>query len=139
VSAAEHRQQPSAELVLPRWAHDLLPEAQRYDDRLRALVASSPVPIIGLDLEGVVYLWSPAAEVAFGYAADEVLGGPAPFALRSSDRTRTVLHLEDQTSVCFVAERTTRAGQRLTVEIVAGVVRDDHGVAGVIQFLVPHP
>lgn len=121
------------------WAHDLLPDPQALDDRLRALVSSSPVPIIGLDLDGRVYLWSPAAEVAFGYAAEEVLGHPAPFPHRTGDRSRTVLHLEDRTSICFLAERTTRAGQRLRVEIVAGVVRDEHGIAGVVQFLVPQP
>ncbi|MBI2312128.1 MAG: PAS domain S-box protein [Betaproteobacteria bacterium] len=47
-------------------------------DRLRALIRASPVAIMGLDLEGRVTMWNPAAERMFGWSEKEVLGQMNP-------------------------------------------------------------
>jgi len=47
--------------------------------RLSALVCHAPVGIIEVDNDDRVTLWNPAAESIFGWAADEVIGGPVPF------------------------------------------------------------
>lgn len=51
---------------------------QRTTQTLEALVQSAPIAIAGLSREGIVELWSPAAERMFGWAEGEVLGHPLP-------------------------------------------------------------
>ena len=51
-----------------------LPELHRSDDRLRALIESSPVAITEVDLERRVIRWNRAAERIFGWTRDEMLG-----------------------------------------------------------------
>ncbi len=45
---------------------------------LRALIEGSPVAIIVFDPDGIVRLWSPAAEQIFGWKVEEVIGRPMP-------------------------------------------------------------
>jgi PAS domain S-box-containing protein len=49
------------------------------DRILAALVAVSPLAIVAFDPEGVVTLWSPAAERTFGWSAEEAVGQGLPF------------------------------------------------------------
>ncbi|MBI2060466.1 MAG: PAS domain S-box protein [Nitrospirae bacterium] len=44
----------------------------------RKVVDATPLAIVGVDAEGRVWLWNPAAERIFGWSADEVLGRPNP-------------------------------------------------------------
>ncbi len=53
---------------------------RRSETALRAIVQSSPLAIFALDREGRVHLWNRACERVFGWAADEVVGLPVPFA-----------------------------------------------------------
>ena len=46
--------------------------------RLAALIDASPVPILAYDRDGIVTLWSRAAERVFGWSDEEVLGRPLP-------------------------------------------------------------
>ncbi|HEY3318802.1 MAG TPA: ATP-binding protein [Coriobacteriia bacterium] len=48
------------------------------NDALDAIIASSPLAIVGLDAGSRVTIWNPAAEQLFGWTADEVLGEPNP-------------------------------------------------------------
>ena len=48
------------------------------DDAYRALIAASPLAIIGLDLEARVTVWSRAAGQLFGWTAEEIRGQPLP-------------------------------------------------------------
>jgi PAS domain S-box-containing protein len=53
-------------------------QMERTRAQLDALVRSSPLPVVSLDLEGRVQTWSPAAEETFGWRREEVLGRPLP-------------------------------------------------------------
>jgi PAS domain S-box-containing protein len=48
-------------------------------ESLRAVINSSPLAIIGVDLDGKVNLWSYGAERIFGWTSEEVRGKPVPF------------------------------------------------------------
>ena len=50
------------------------------NNKLKALVQASPLAIVGLNLQGKVVSWNPAAERIFGWRADEVVGRPHPIA-----------------------------------------------------------
>jgi PAS domain S-box-containing protein len=45
---------------------------------LRAIIESSPMAVILLELDGTVRLWNPAAEHIFGWKAEEALGRRSP-------------------------------------------------------------
>ncbi|MFZ0929813.1 MAG: PAS domain S-box protein [Syntrophobacteraceae bacterium] len=45
---------------------------------LSTIIEASPLPIISLDQNKVVRIWSPAAEKTFGWSAEEVVGKPLP-------------------------------------------------------------
>lgn len=51
-------------------------EQALYDtnQRLRAIIDSSPVGVVAFDLDGIVQMWSPAAEQIFGWTAAEAIG-----------------------------------------------------------------
>ena len=51
---------------------------QEANSKLKALVQASPAAIVGLDLQGKVISWNPAAERIFGWRQDEVIGRPHP-------------------------------------------------------------
>ena len=53
-------------------------ERDEAESRFRAAVDASPVPLILLDPEGKVRLWSGAAEILFGWTADETMGRLLP-------------------------------------------------------------
>jgi PAS domain S-box-containing protein len=54
-------------------------ELGRSNQTLQAVLESSPVAVIALDLDRKVTMWPPAAERLFGWSAAEVLGREAPF------------------------------------------------------------
>ncbi|HVP15423.1 MAG TPA: ATP-binding protein [Terriglobales bacterium] len=54
-------------------------ELSLSNQTLQAVLASSPVAVIALDLDRKVTMWPPAAERLFGWSAAEVLGREAPF------------------------------------------------------------
>ena len=71
------------EALLARIGAPSRPARLSHDD-LAALVDATPLPIVAVDADGVVRLWSAAAERLLGWRADEVVGRPAP--LLASDR-----------------------------------------------------
>lgn len=52
------------------------------NQRLNAIIAASPLPIIAMDIHGKVMLWNPAAEKTFGWKNDEVLHKQYPLFIR---------------------------------------------------------
>ncbi len=51
---------------------------RRTNQSLEALIEASPLAVVQIDMNGVVRLWSPAAENIFGWSAQEVLGEMMP-------------------------------------------------------------
>jgi len=84
--------------------------------QLAALVDATPLPIVAVDGEGVVRLWSAAAERLLGWRADEVVGRPAP-----------LLGSEGASEVRAALERVLR-GESLTLD-VNGARRDGQPIA----------
>lgn len=59
-------------------AHRITAERDEAEARFRAAIDASPVPLVLLDPEGKVRLWSAAAERMFGWTADEAMGSVFP-------------------------------------------------------------
>lgn len=49
-------------------------QLEQHQEHLQAILASSPLPIITVDLDGNVTSWSTAAENLFGWTTDEAIG-----------------------------------------------------------------
>ncbi|MBI3126312.1 MAG: PAS domain S-box protein [Candidatus Tectomicrobia bacterium] len=52
---------------------------RRTTESLETLIESSPLPIVQTDMEGIVYLWNPAAERLLGWTAAEAVGRLLPY------------------------------------------------------------
>ena len=57
----------------------------RCAELLAALIDASPVAIFAVEREGIVTLWSPAAERVFGWSEEEVLGRPLAIVTKEPD------------------------------------------------------
>lgn len=53
--------------------------ADHSERRLQTILSSSPLPVVAVDADGHVTLWNPAAERAFGWKEEELLGEPLPW------------------------------------------------------------
>jgi PAS domain S-box-containing protein len=51
----------------------------KTSQRLQAVIDSSPIPILTVDMGGSVVTWNHAAENVFGWKQEEVIGKPVPF------------------------------------------------------------
>ena len=60
--------------------------------RFRAVLESSPNPIVGIDRQATITYANPKVEAAFGYTSTEVLGQPIEMLLPERVRTRHVEH-----------------------------------------------
>src|ERR1700730_13830684 len=110
--------------------------SRRGNERFRALIQATPMPVISSDLEGKVTAWNPAAERVFGWRAEEVLGKPAEIVPEDKDQERTELH--DKTSagevtVGFETIRVNRQGVRFPVSIsTAPILNENRAVSGLV-------
>src|ERR671914_2689105 len=56
-------------------------EAKQQEERLQALIDSSPVALVEFGMDTRIRLWNPAAERIFGWSREEMLGrGGLPMA-----------------------------------------------------------
>ena len=101
----------------------------------RRIVEEIPEAVIVADREGVVRLWNGAAEVMFGYSADEALGQtldlivPERFRARHWDGYRRVM----TTGVSSYGQRLLavpamrKDGQRISIEFSIVLLKDERG------------
>ncbi|HEU0298087.1 MAG TPA: GAF domain-containing protein, partial [Longimicrobium sp.] len=94
-------------------AHEHLREIA---DGFAAVIEASPLPILAIDREGRIELWSPAAERMFGWAQEEVLRRPSPIVPQAE--RETYLRLRER----------ALAGERLTGVEVRRVRRDGSAI-----------
>lgn len=108
-------------------------------ERLSTFIDVAPIPIISLDLDARVVLWNPAAERAFGWTAEEVLGETNPIVppeecLRfTCDDGRS----PDAPHIAGVEITGTRKdGRQLQLRVFNAAVHDERGaVVGTIGVL----
>jgi PAS domain S-box-containing protein len=104
-------------------------ELRRTTETLSAVIAASPIAIVGYDLEARITLWSAAAQALFGWREQEVLGQPSPI-LPPEDRGRVekVRAATTQGQVTqYEAVRLHKDGRRLDVRATVGPIREADG------------
>lgn len=96
-------------------------------DRLTALVTASPLAIVGLDLEGRVNLWNPAAERIFGWSAAQVAGRalPAVRPTQQDDFRRIREWVPGAASVETETRRLRADGSEVEVSLSVATLHDD--------------
>ena len=106
-------------------------EAEQHEDRLQALIDSSPLALVEFGLDTRIRLWNPAAERIFGWAREEILGreglpmAPDHKRVESEDlfaRVRDGESINDYETV-----RRCKDGRLVPVSIAAAPVRDGSG------------
>ena len=108
-----------------------LPEAQQHEDRLQALIDSSPLALVEFGLDTRIRLWNPAAERIFGWPREEILGreglpmAPAHKRAESEDLFARVMAGESITD--YETVRQGKDGRLVPVSIAAAPVRDGAG------------
>ncbi len=98
---------------------------ERALGRLTAVVGNAPVGIVELDLEGRVQLWNDAAELMFGWTAEEVVGSRNPVAPDDEYEARLTSLRRDGTVHRTATSRRRRDGTRLEVEMTTSVLADE--------------
>jgi len=105
-------------------------ELQSSQERLQAVIASSPVAIVEIDLEDRVLTWNDAAERTFGWTAAEVVGQPVPVIPDELVAESRQLDLELRAGATYTgreARRRRKDGTVIDVQISAAPVRDSSG------------
>ena len=106
-------------------------EGEAQEERLQALIDSSPLALVEFGLDTRIRLWNPAAERIFGWSGEEMLGrgglpmAPASKRAESEDlfaRVRAGESVSDYESV-----RQRKDGALVAVSIAAAPVRDGSG------------
>ncbi|HXF74403.1 MAG TPA: PAS domain S-box protein, partial [Actinomycetota bacterium] len=107
--------------------------------RLRAIVEGSPLAIVGVDLEGTVTFWSPAAERLLGWRSEEAVGrflphvGPEAMAEYRERRARI---LRGEPVVLDEVVRRRKDGSAVRVSLSVAPIRDERGrVTGSVSVL----
>jgi PAS domain S-box-containing protein len=113
--------------------------SQRGNERFRALIQATPMPVISSDLNAKVTAWNPAAERVFGWRADEVLGKLAEIV--PEDKRQESTKLCDKTAagevtIGFESIRLNRQGLRFPVSIsTAPIFNEDASVMGLVAVI----
>jgi PAS domain S-box-containing protein len=115
-------------------------EAPRFLD---TLIGASPLAIVAFDPEGVVTLWSPAAERIFGWSAGEALGQALPFVPADrQEESRDLRHraLRGESFTEPELQRRRADGSPIVVSAsTAPLRREDGTVYGILSVLTEVP
>ncbi|MFA5205576.1 MAG: ATP-binding protein [Lentisphaeria bacterium] len=99
---------------------------------LRALINSSPLAIVSLDINGRVQSWNAAAETMFGWTAEEVVGRVLPI-IPASDgnaiRRAWDDALANRTTAGTERQRLHKSGRCIDTILAVAPVRNDTGDA----------
>jgi PAS domain S-box-containing protein len=105
-------------------------ETRASEERFRAVIESSPVAIVEVDLQDKVQLWNAAAERIFGWSAEEALGHePRMIPPEHWDEYRMLL-ARARTGDAYTSFETTRVrrdGTPIAVAISSAPIHDAHG------------
>jgi PAS domain S-box-containing protein len=105
--------------------------ADRSAAYLAAIVSSSDDAIIGKDLNGIVTSWNRAAELMFGYTADEALGQSIRLIIpadRQDEEDQVLRRIRAGESVeHFETERVRKDGSLIPISLSVSPIRDSKG------------
>ena len=113
--------------------------SRRVNERFRALIQATPMPVISSDLEGKVTAWNPAAERVFGWRAEEVLGKQAEIV--PQDKAREITDLSQKTmsgevTLGLETIRVNRQGLRFPASVSSAPVFDEDGtISGMVRVI----
>ncbi len=106
-------------------------EARRQVARLALVAASSHDAIFSRDLEGVITSWNAAAEVLYGYAAEEAIGRDGTILLTPSHEgeTKALIKrmLQGDRGFGFETQHLRRDGSEVDVVLSLSPIRDAAG------------
>jgi PAS domain S-box-containing protein len=106
-------------------------ETKEQEQRLQALVDSSPLALVEFGLDTQVRLWNPAAERIFGWSREEMLGrGGLPMAPPSKRQESEELFARVSAGESvndFETLRQRKDGSLVEVSIAAAPIRDSSG------------
>ena len=115
-------------------------EAEADQGRLAAIVKGSVDAIVGLDLQGVITTWNPAAERVLGHTAGDVIGRHVnvlvPEEGKAQQRAAHLRALRGELVRDWECERVRRDGTLIPVSITLSVIRDAAGAPlGLAKFV----
>ena len=99
-------------------------------DHLEALIEASPLPIVALDIDGVVLSWNRAAEAVFGWSAEETVGRRLPCVPDDRQEEYDAFRREILSGQPFTGRETQRIrkdGTRIEVSISTSPLHDAAG------------
>jgi PAS domain S-box-containing protein len=112
-------------------AYTDITERKEQEERLQALIDSSPVALVEFDQDTRIRLWNPAAERIFGWTRDEILGRTgfpmAHAAKREENDDLFSRVLAGESINDYETVRQGKGGQLVPVSIAAAPVRDAEG------------
>ncbi len=114
-------------------AYTDITERKAQEDRLQALIDSSPLALVEFGLDTRIRLWNPAAERIFGWTPEEMLGrGGLPLAPPSqegrAENQKLFERIRDGESLTdYETVRRRKDGSLVAVSIAAAPVRDGSG------------
>lgn len=96
---------------------------------LQAVISSAPLAIYTVDAAGVVRSWNPAAEVLYGWRADQVVGGALVTITGDTDDQRCIRErvFEGETLRGIETQARRKDGTPITVSLAAAPFDDGHG------------
>jgi PAS domain S-box-containing protein len=114
---------------------------RKSEEKLRAIIEASPLPLVIIQPDGTVTLWNPAAENLFGWSEDEVLGKYIPVVPEEKQeehrnlRRRTFHHGKSFTGLEVVRQK--KDGTLIDVALSTAPIYDAEGnvesVMGVVE------
>jgi PAS domain S-box-containing protein len=113
--------------------------SRRGNERFRALIQATPMPVISSDLEGKVTAWNPAAERVFGWRAEEVLGKPAEIV--PQDKAHEIAEgsqktMSGEVTLALETIRVNRQGLRFPASVSSAPVFNENGtISGVVRVI----
>jgi len=106
-------------------------DAEQREDRLQALIDSSPLALVEFGLDTRIRLWNPAAERIFGWPREEILGREglpmAPDHKRAESEDLFARVRDGESINDYETVRRCKDGRLVPVSIAAAPVRDGSG------------
>ncbi|MGE5175393.1 MAG: CHASE3 domain-containing protein [Hyphomicrobiales bacterium] len=118
------------EVALERSRDSLEEAVSARTAELRAVIDACPLAVVGIDPEGRVSLWNPAAERILGWREDEVLGRPYPAVPEEEapQFARIMEHVDRGGSHAGVEVRRRRKdGTHVELSLYSATMRDPAG------------